>query len=161
MFPVFLDSCSQFIVFCSGSTNGSDEEESLGRVSDTINYVLMNTIEIAIRTFSMVLTILYFDFLVVETMAGAGNTIGHRFEQLRSIIDGVKLKKRVGVCMDTCHIFSAGNLKIRLFLLISCLGYDLRTKKVYEETMELFDKHIGFKYLQAVHLNDSQGKKLM
>jgi len=48
-------------------------------------------------------------YLVIETMCGAGNTVGGTFEEIRYIIDGVENKHRVGVCIDTCHIFAAGN----------------------------------------------------
>ncbi|CAG8513806.1 4836_t:CDS:10, partial [Racocetra persica] len=78
---------------------------------------------------------------VVENMAGAGNTIGSKFEELGKIISLVKNKKRIGVCIDTCHAFAA--------------GYDLRTKERYEETMYEFSRHVGFQYLRGVHLNDS------
>lgn len=50
--------------------------------------------------------------LVIETMAGSGNTIGSTFEEIRAIIDQVHQKRRVGVCMDTCHVFAIGSIKI-------------------------------------------------
>ncbi|CAG8507217.1 157_t:CDS:2 [Dentiscutata heterogama] len=78
---------------------------------------------------------------VVENMAGAGNSVGSKFEELGKIISLVKNKKRIGVCIDTCHAFSA--------------GYDLRTKERYEETMTEFSRHVGFQYLRGMHLNDS------
>lgn len=80
--------------------------------------------------------------VVLETMAGQGNTIGNSFEDLRGIIDLVADKSRIGVCIDTCHIFSA--------------GYDIRTRECYDETMKKFDDIIGFEFLRGVHLNDSK-----
>lgn len=80
--------------------------------------------------------------LVLETMAGQGTTIGHRFEQLRDILDLVGDGKRTGVCLDTCHVFAA--------------GYDLSTEEGYEETWRRFDDAVGLKALRAIHLNDSQ-----
>ncbi len=80
---------------------------------------------------------------IVETTAGQGSNIGYTFEQIAKIIELTEDKTRVGVCIDTCHIFSA--------------GYDLRTKETYEKTMDDFEKIIGFKYLFGVHLNDSKG----
>lgn len=79
-------------------------------------------------------------------MAGQKNVIGGRFEDIKQIIDTVKPKNRsrVGVCLDTCHIFVA--------------GYDIRTKKTYMKTMKEFDDVIGFDYLKAFHLNDSKTK---
>lgn len=80
--------------------------------------------------------------VVLETMAGQGSTVGSRFEDLRDIINLIHDKTRVGVCIDTCHIFSA--------------GYDIRTRECYEDTMQSFDKIVGFSYLRGVHLNDSK-----
>ncbi|KAG6012001.1 hypothetical protein E4U41_005413 [Claviceps citrina] len=75
-------------------------------------------------------------------MAGAGNVLGSRWEDLRDIIALVEDKKRVGVCIDTCHAFAA--------------GHDLRTPEAFEETMRAFDRVVGFGYLKALHLNDSK-----
>ena len=74
---------------------------------------------------------------VLENMAGAGNVIGGRFEELRDIIKDVEDKSRVGVCIDTCHGFAA--------------GYDLRTPGAFAETMKAFDDTVGMKYLRAFH----------
>ncbi|KAF2687659.1 AP endonuclease [Lentithecium fluviatile CBS 122367] len=79
---------------------------------------------------------------LLETMASLGNTIGGTFEDLAAIIDQVENKNRVGVCLDTCHVFAA--------------GYDLRTPEAYAATMAKFDEIIGFKYLKAFHVNDSK-----
>jgi len=75
-------------------------------------------------------------------MAGSGNVLGSTFEDLRDIIALIDDKSRVGVCIDTCHSFAA--------------GYDLRTPKAFQQTMEKFDQIIGMKYLKALHLNDSK-----
>ncbi len=79
---------------------------------------------------------------VIENTAGQGTNMGFRFEHLSAIIDNVEDKKRVGVCLDTCHTFTA--------------GYDLRTKNTFKATMDEFEKVVGFKYLSAMHLNDSK-----
>ena len=79
---------------------------------------------------------------VLETMAGGGNVVGSTFEDLRDIIALVDDKKRVGVCLDTCHVHAA--------------GYDLRTPTAFKKTMDDFDKIVGMKYLRALHLNDSK-----
>ena len=79
--------------------------------------------------------------ILVENMAGQGSTVGKNFEELRMIIDTVKDKSRVGVCLDTCHLFAS--------------GYDISTRKSYSETMNEFDEVVGLKYLKALHLNDS------
>jgi len=79
---------------------------------------------------------------IIENTAGQGTNMGFMFEHLATIIDNVDDKKRVGVCLDTCHTFTA--------------GYDLRTKKAFKATMDEFEKIVGFKYLSAMHLNDSK-----
>ncbi len=78
---------------------------------------------------------------LLETTAGQGSCIGCRFEQLAAIIDGVKEPERLGVCVDTCHIFAA--------------GYPIGTEKDYRATMRALDKAVGLKQVKAFHLNDS------
>lgn len=80
--------------------------------------------------------------MVLEATAGQGTTVGSRFEELGEIVNAVKNDIPIGVCIDTCHIFAA--------------GYDIRTKKAWDQTLEEFDKHIGLKHLVALHLNDSK-----
>lgn len=79
---------------------------------------------------------------LLENMAGAGNVVGSRFEDLRDVIALVDDKKRVGVCIDTCHAFAA--------------GYDLRTPEAFAKTMTGFNDIVGADYLRALHLNDSK-----
>ena len=80
--------------------------------------------------------------LVIENTAGQGTNLGYRFEHLAHIINKVEEKSRMGVCLDTCHTFTA--------------GYDLRTQEAYDETMALFGRIVGFEYLAGMHLNDSK-----
>lgn len=80
--------------------------------------------------------------ILLETTAGQGTGIGHRFEQLAEIIMEVKDKNRVGVCLDTAHIFAA--------------GYDIRTKRAYQNTLKEFDRILGLNRIKAVHVNDSR-----
>ena len=77
---------------------------------------------------------------VIENTAGQGSNLGYRFEQIRHIIDHVHDKSRVGVCIDTCHAYSA--------------GYDFVTD--YEKVFQEFEQIIGFEYLKGMHLNDSK-----
>ncbi len=79
--------------------------------------------------------------LILETSAGQGSTIGHRFEHLAYIIDKVHTKVPIGVCIDTCHIFAA--------------GYDIRTKEAWDATLQEFENVVGLQHLYAFHLNDS------
>ena len=79
---------------------------------------------------------------VIENTAGQGSNLGWKFEHLADIIAQVEDKTRVGVCLDTCHTFSA--------------GYDLRTKEDCERTFAEFDHVVGMNYLKAMHINDSK-----
>lgn len=80
--------------------------------------------------------------VVLENTAGQGSNIGSSFEELGKIIELVEDKTRIGVCLDTCHALAA--------------GYELKDDEGYENTMNEFEKNIGFKYLRGVHLNDSK-----
>jgi deoxyribonuclease-4 len=80
--------------------------------------------------------------LAIETTAGQGTVIGHRFEQLAGVIGRTRDPGRIGVCLDTCHVFAA--------------GYDLRSPAAYGETLRAFDGALGFDRLKAVHVNDSK-----
>lgn len=80
--------------------------------------------------------------ILLETMAGQGSALCYTFEQIARVIELSTHKKRLGVCLDTCHIFAA--------------GYDMRTPQVYEETIKHFDKTIGLARLNAIHCNDSK-----
>jgi deoxyribonuclease-4 len=82
--------------------------------------------------------------LVIENTAGQGSNLGYKFEHLGYLIDKIKEKSRVGVCLDTCHTFTS--------------GYDLRTREAYEETMDAFERIVGFQYLMGMHINDSKPK---
>ncbi len=77
--------------------------------------------------------------VLLETMAGKGTEVGASFEQIRQIIDMVEMSDKLGVCLDTCHVFDG--------------GYDIVSK--LDDVLELFDKVIGLDRLKAVHLNDS------
>ncbi|HIP62414.1 MAG TPA: deoxyribonuclease IV [Sulfurovum sp.] len=80
--------------------------------------------------------------LVIENTAGQGSNLGYKFEHLAHIIEHTEDKSRMGVCLDTCHTFTA--------------GYDLRTREAYDKTMNDFDTIVGAKYLAGMHLNDSK-----
>jgi deoxyribonuclease-4 len=80
--------------------------------------------------------------LVIENTAGQGSNLGYKFEHLAYIIERIEDKSRVGICLDTCHTFTG--------------GYDLRTRETYDDTMEDFDRIVGFNYLMGMHLNDSK-----
>lgn len=101
-------------------------EDSLDRVAESINLALDATQGVT---------------AVIENTAGQGSNLGFSFYHLARIIDGVKDKSRVGVCLDTCHTFAA--------------GYDLRTPEALDATFSEFDEVVGFNYLRGMHLNDA------
>ena len=99
-------------------------------------------IEYIVKALNEVLTENQNTTVLLETMAGKGTEIGRNFEELKTIIDKVKLKDKLGVCLDTCHINDA--------------GYDVSN---IDKVLEEFDKIIGLKYLKAIHLNDSMNER--
>lgn len=111
--------------FHPGSHVGQGVETGIDYIVEAMNEVLFPEMK------TMVL---------LEGMAGKGSEIGRNFEELRAIIDKVELKDKVGVCLDTCHLWEA--------------GYDIVTK--LDEVLELFDQIVGVDRLRAIHLNDSK-----
>jgi deoxyribonuclease-4 len=116
------------LVLHPGSHRGAGVDQGISTIAGTINRLYEETA--GDRT-----------SILLEITAGAGNTIGSRFEELAAIIDLIEDRSRVGICFDTCHAFTA--------------GYDIRTKKAYNATFRALDETIGFDYLRAFHLNDS------
>lgn len=100
-------------------------DDCLDRIAESINIALNQTKGVT---------------AVIENTAGQGTNLGYTFEQLAHIIDKVEDKSRVGVCLDTCHTFTA--------------GYDLVNK--YDEVFNDFGNTVGFNYLRGIHLNDSK-----
>ena len=131
----FLDECRRceqlgltYLNFHPGShLRKISESACIRRIAESINLTLDKT-----RTV----------IPVIENTAGQGSNMGYRFEHLAAIIDQVEDKTRVGVCLDTCHTFTA--------------GYDLKTEEGYHATLAAFDAVVGFKYLKGMHLNDSK-----
>ena len=103
------------------------EEECLSAISDSMNEVLRQTQNVT---------------LVVENTAGQGSNLGYKMEHLSFLMHNSIDKQRVGVCIDTCHLFTS--------------GYDIRDEQSYKQTFEKFDTIVGFKYLKGMHLNDSK-----
>jgi deoxyribonuclease-4 len=103
------------------------EEECIDRIALSMNHAIKVTEDVK---------------LVIENTAGQGSNLGWRFEHLSAIIERIEDKSRVGICIDTCHMFTA--------------GYDIRTPETYEATWKEFDKIVGFNYLMGMHINDSK-----
>lgn len=80
--------------------------------------------------------------VLLESTAGQGTTIGHEIEHLGRIIDGVKQGERLGICLDTCHLFAA--------------GYDLRDAEAYESMMQTMEASFGIDRIACIHMNDSK-----
>lgn len=103
------------------------EKECLNNISESINYAILNSNNVK---------------LVIENTAGQGSNLGYNFEQISYIISKCIDKRKIGVCIDTCHAFAG--------------GYDFRDKKSYLKTMEKFDSLIGYEFLSGMHLNDTK-----
>ncbi|MBR4787443.1 MAG: deoxyribonuclease IV [Bacteroidales bacterium] len=102
-------------------------DDCLKRIAESINITLDKTESV---------------MAVIENTAGQGTNVGFSFEHIAAIIDKVEDKSRVGVCLDTCHTYSA--------------GYDIKTEEGYKKTFSEFDTIIGAHYLKAIHLNDTK-----
>ena len=113
-----------FYNFHPGSHVGQGSDEGIRLITETINKAAKKE---------------YSTTILLETMAGKGTEIGRNFEELKKIIDGVEEGIKIGVCMDTCHVFDG--------------GYDIVNN--LEGVLAEFDKIIGLEYLKALHLNDS------
>ncbi|MFZ1985289.1 MAG: deoxyribonuclease IV, partial [Desulfatitalea sp.] len=131
----FLDECQRceqlgllYLNFHPGSHLGKiAESRSLALIAESINMALDKTGTVT---------------AVIENTAGQGSNVGHRFEHLAEIIDQVEDKSRVGVCLDTCHTYTA--------------GYNIKSAKGYTDTLDQFDRIVGLAYLKGMHLNDSK-----
>lgn len=111
-----------------GAAMGQDREQALARVAEGAREVLADTPE--------EVTIL------METTAGQGSALNCRFEEMAWLLEAMGGHPRIGICLDTCHIFVA--------------GYDIRTEEAYAESFESFGRIVGFDRLKAIHANDSK-----
>ena len=118
-----------WLVLHPGSHVGTGEEAGLARVAQALGEVHAATPGFRAR-------------ILLETTAGQGTNLGYRFEQLAWLLEHTPQGERLGVCLDTCHVFTA--------------GYELRTPEGYAATMEAFDRIVGLERLKALHLNDSK-----
>lgn len=117
------------VVMHPGSCLDSSEADGITRIVRALDRALEQTEAAAVEIW-------------LETTAGQGSALGHRFEHLRDILGGLKSNERVGVCIDSCHIFAA--------------GYPLIAPSDYQATMAQFDEIIGIDRVRAFHLNDSK-----
>ncbi len=120
-----------YLVAHPGSHGGAGESEGIRRVAEALNVLHAGLPrEGGVQ-------------VLLETTAGQGTSLGYRFEQLAAILALVDETDRVGVCLDTCHVFAA--------------GYDLRSPDGYRKTMDELEACLGLARLKAIHLNDSKG----
>ena len=112
------------LVFHPGSHTGIGEEAGIANIIRGLDQAITGSENITV---------------LLETMSGKGTEIGYRFEQLKEIRDGVQHPERIGICLDTCHVFAA--------------GYDIVHN--LDGVLEEFDRILGLSLLRAVHLNDS------
>lgn len=128
-----VNRCAQlgipYLVMHPGSHLKAGEQEGIERIARNLNTVLQKT-DPAVS-------------ILLETAAGQGTNLGYTFEQLKQIRHLCQDKKRIGFCLDTCHIFAA--------------GYDLSSIEHYKNVIKDFDTILGLKNLKAIHLNDSKG----
>lgn len=117
-----------YVVTHPGVCTGLSESQGLRRVAWALNRVHRMTRGLAARC-------------LLETTAGQGTALGWRFEHFRQILDGVSEPERLGLCLDTCHVFAA--------------GYPLRSADDYAETLGALDRAVGVERIRAFHLNDS------
>lgn len=115
---------NQYYNFHPGNHMGQGIDFGISQISNLLNEILTSEQS---------------TIVLLETMSGKGTEVGSKFEELAKIIENINLKEKIGVCIDTCHIFDG--------------GYDIVNN--LDEVIDDFDKIIGLKYLKAVHLNDS------
>ena len=114
----------KYLVLHPGSAVNCSREEAIKNIAKGLNLILDNDYNVTI---------------LLETMAGKGNEVGRTFEELKQIIDLVKFKDKIGVCLDTCHINDA--------------GYDIKN---FDKVLDDFDKIIGIEKIGCIHVNDSK-----
>lgn len=117
-----------FLVVHPGSHVGAGETVGMQCIAESLNSVLQRCPNLKVK-------------ILLETTAGQGDTLGYTFEQLAEIKSQVGERERVGVCLDTCHVFAA--------------GYEIRTKAGYEKTIRNLEETIGVREVGVIHANDS------
>ncbi len=119
----------RWVVLHPGCHQGAGEEKGLSQAAELARRALDATSGLAAG-------------VLLETTAGQGTALGHRFEHLAWLLDAIGAPDRLGVCLDTCHVFAA--------------GYDLRTAAGYRAVMGEFDRVVGLDRIRAIHVNDSK-----
>jgi len=118
-----------YLIAHPGAHMGAGEEAGIDRIAGALNEIFASRLPSRVR-------------VLLETTAGMGSSVGHRFEHLREIIRRLDEPGRAGVCLDTCHVFAA--------------GYDISTEKGYHAVMAECERVLGLQWIRAFHLNDSK-----
>jgi deoxyribonuclease-4 len=117
------------LVLHPGAHGGAGEASGVARVAESLDEAFARTAHTRVR-------------VLLETAAGQGSSVGHRFEHLRDVLGALADPARAGVCLDTCHVHAA--------------GYDLVGRRGYEETIASLDRTVGLARVAAIHVNDSK-----
>jgi deoxyribonuclease-4 len=117
------------LVFHPGAHLGAGEEAGLAAIAASLDDILARTAGVSVMP-------------LLEVTAGQGSSLGHRFEHIAAILKLVQTPERLGICLDTCHLFAA--------------GYDIATAEGYERTMAEFDGLVGLSRVKALHMNDAK-----
>lgn len=120
-----------YIIIHPGAHTGAGEEYGIQRIIRALNIILEKSADLNLKT-----------MILLEDTAGTGTHLGYAFYQLKRMIEGAKDKKKIGICFDTCHAFTA--------------GHDLSHQEGIEQTLEEIDKYLGLERLKVIHLNDSK-----
>ena len=120
-----------YIIIHPGAHTGAGEEYGIQRIIRALSIILEKSANLNLKT-----------MILLEDTAGTGTHLGYTFYQLKRMIEGAKDRKKIGICFDTCHAFTA--------------GYDLSHQEGIEKTLEELEKYIGLDKLKVIHLNDSK-----
>ena len=131
-----IDRCYQLgiddIVLHPGSSKGGDRETALEQLSRSLSFVLERTSDMPVR-------------ILLETMAGQGGVLGTTIDELASVIESLNWDRRVGICVDLCHIFGA--------------GFDVRTEGGYNRLVSSISAHVGLERVGCWHMSDNRGTR--
>jgi len=120
-----------YLIIHPGAHTGAGEEYGIQRIIRALNIILEKSADLNLKT-----------MILLENTAGSGTNLGYSFIQLKRMLEGAKNRKKIGICLDTCHAFAA--------------GYDLSHREGIKQTLEEFERYIGLNKLKVIHLNDSK-----
>jgi len=120
-----------YLIIHPGAHTGAGEEYGIQRIIRALNIILGRSADLNLKT-----------MILLEDTAGSGTHLGYTFYQLKRMVEGAKDRKKIGICFDTCHAFTA--------------GYDLSHQEGVEQTLEKIDKYVGLERLKVIHINDSK-----